>query len=130
MRIITSFDIESWDESTYDDQAAEKPLARAQVVIKYSGDLEGTGTGTMLLVYVAEGQASYTGLERIVGRVGERSGSFVLRHTGTFAVGVATTTFEVLAGSGTGDLAGVTGTGRFEAKEGRHVPSVVLDLEL
>ncbi len=36
-----------------------------------------------LMVYPAQSNASFAGLEYVVGRVGDRSGSFVLQHTGT-----------------------------------------------
>ena len=34
--------------------------------------------------YGDDGTAAFVGLERVVGKVGDRSGSFVLQHTGTF----------------------------------------------
>ena len=50
----------------------------------FAGDLEGEGTVEWLMGYGDDGTAAFVGLERVVGKVGDRSGSFVLQHTGTF----------------------------------------------
>ena len=61
----------------------------------------------------------FVGLERLTGRLGEREGSFVLRHEGTYSDEEMTQMSVVVAGSGTGALAGLRGestltTGRLE----------------
>ena len=43
------------------------------------------------------------------------AGSFVLRHTGIYNGEKATAEYEVMPGSGTGELAGLSGTGGFSA---------------
>ena len=65
------------------------------------------------MMYRDDGSASFIGLERVVGTVGGRSGSFVPQHSGTFKEGVATTTLVVVPGSGSGDLRGLRGNGEF-----------------
>ena len=47
--------------------------------------------------------------------IGERTGTFVLRHVGSFADGAAKADVEVVDGTGTEDLTGVTGSGTFVA---------------
>lgn len=121
MTITASFDIESWDEQTYDTG-----LTRGKVVATYHGDIEGTGTWETLMAYADDGSARYVGLERVVGRIAGREGSVVLRQTGEFTGGVASTTLEVVPGSGTGELAGLRGEGGYRAGEGRHVADVAL----
>lgn len=46
----------------------------------------------------------------VTGSIGGRSGSFVFQHMGTFEHGVANVTIQ---GSGSGDLRGLRGEGRF-----------------
>ena len=46
-------------------------------------------------------------LERVDGRLGNRTGSFVLQDAGRFVDGVAVSTFVIVEGSGTGELAGI-----------------------
>jgi hypothetical protein len=47
----------------------------------------------------------------VAGRLGERPGSFVLTGSGTYDGSHARVDYTVVEGSGTGDLAGVRGTG-------------------
>jgi hypothetical protein len=57
----------------------------------------------------------YRGLIRFDGKLREKSGSFVLRDHGTFAAGTASSAVEILEGSGTGALQGITGAGNYHA---------------
>ena len=128
-RASASFDIKRWDETPYGEIDGSPKLTRSSVTNAYRGDIEGEGTVELLMMYRDDTSASYVGLERVVGRIGDRSGSFVLRHTGTFEGDTARTTWQVVPGSGTGELHGLRGEGGFSASEGRHVPSVTLDYD-
>jgi hypothetical protein len=66
------------------------------------------------MVYRSDESGSFVGLERIIGRVAGRSGSFVLQHTGTFNKTDVDSTFFVVPRSGTGELAGLSGEGKIE----------------
>jgi uncharacterized protein DUF3224 len=65
------------------------------------------------MMYRDDGSATFIGLERVVGAIGGRSGSFVAQHSGTFERGVAKVTFSVVPGSGTEELRGMRGEGEF-----------------
>lgn len=122
---VASFDIENWDE-----HPAEIPtLVQATVRGSYTGDITGSGIWMMVMHYGAEGAAHGVWLERVTGRLGDRDGSFVLRHTGHFAEATATVTFEVVPGSGTGELANLHGHGGYTAAQGRTISKIVLDYE-
>jgi hypothetical protein len=112
----STFTISNWDEQPFSEAEGGRKLTRASVVNTYSGDIEGEGTLTYLMVYGADGSASYIGLEQVVGRIGERRGSFVLEHRGVFEDGAAKSTSSVVYGSGSGDLTGLRGDGSFVAK--------------
>ena len=60
--------------------------------------------------------ASFVGLARVVGRIGERSGTFVMQDVGTFENGIAKGKWTILSGTSTGDLAGISGDGHFDTK--------------
>jgi hypothetical protein len=94
-------------------------LARASVADTFHGDIEGEATLEYLLAYREDGSASFVGLERVVGRVGSRSGSFVLQHSGTVEGGKVQATWSVLPGHGTGELQGLRGSGGY-LWEGQH----------
>jgi len=82
-----------------------------------------------LMAYRPDATADYVGLQRITGTLAGRSGTFVLSTVGTFDGQEASGTWTVLAGSGTDELAGLTGTGTFSAPSGGE-PSVSLDYDL
>jgi len=83
------------------------------------------------MAYGDDGSAAFVGLERVVGKIGDRSGTFVLQHTGTFDGKIAKADLSVVPGSGTGDLAGMTGRGSFEAGMGSDgVRSLELDYDV
>src|SRR5262245_41126753 len=80
------FEVKSWDESpTLDrDGNGGSKVTHASVTMAFHGDLEGEGDVEWLMGYGDDGTAAFVGLERVVGKVRDRSGSFVLQHTGTF----------------------------------------------
>ena len=109
------FEIKSWKEKTYDEKAGRPKLTRASVKTTYSGDLVGKGTLEYLMSYHGD-NASYVSLERVIGRLGGHKGSFVLQGQGTFEGNTAKSTVFVVPGSGTGDLANLTGKGSLIAE--------------
>ncbi|MDQ1366446.1 MAG: hypothetical protein QOE57_2488 [Acidimicrobiaceae bacterium] len=90
-------------------------MTTATVTKVYSGDIDGDSVTEWLMAYAADGSASFVGLERVNGTVGERRGTIVLQHVGTFKGGAATAELTVVAGCGTGELAQATGRGDFLA---------------
>ncbi len=112
------FEPKSWDEKPYNEMEGGPTLKRASITTEYSGGVEGSGALEYLLMYRDDGSATYVGYERVTGRVGERSGSFVLEHRGVFEGGAAKATLSVIPGSATGDLSGLQGQGTFLAPGG------------
>jgi len=125
-KVRSTFQVTRWDEETFDEGAGGGPrLARASVSKAYRGALEGEGAVTYLMAHRADGTAAFTGLERVVGGLDGKRGSFLLEHRGTYENGIAKAACRVVAGSGAGGLAGLRGEGRFEARD-REAP---FDLE-
>jgi hypothetical protein len=88
---------------------------------QYHGDLEGTGKGEMLSTGTAvQGSAGYVAMERVAGTLHGRSGSFALQHSGTMTRGAPSLTITVVPDSGTGELAGITGTLLIHIADGKH----------
>lgn len=106
-----TFTVKSWDENTYEELTGNAKLTKARMVFSYAGDLEAEGTSDTLMCYLHDGTAVYTGLDRMTGRIGGRSGSFILRSGGAYEGGEAKTTWQIVEGSGTGELAGLRGAG-------------------
>ena len=119
------FAIKGWDEKPYVEGPDQPRLTRASVTKTYTGDIEGEGRVEYLMMYRGDGSAAFVGLERIVGRIGDRSGTFVLQRTGVFEGGQAKETYSVIPGSATGQLQGLLGDGGSAVGHGMEHPFVL-----
>jgi hypothetical protein len=127
-RATASFEITAWDEQPYDEQEGVR-LSRTRVGKAFRGEIEGQSTAELLMAVAGEDSAAYVGVERVTGRVNGRSGSFVYLHTATAAGGSQSGSWVVVAGSGTGELAGISGQIRIDnLPDGGHV--LTIDYEL
>lgn len=122
-----TFVVKSWDEKPYEELGEGAKLTRASVAETFQGDIEGEGTVEYLMMYPDANSASYVGMQRVIGSLGGRSGSFVLQVSGTFAGGLAQATWSVVPGSGTGELRGLRGEGGFPAQHGTSSVPYTLD---
>lgn len=116
------FAIQSWDEKPYSEAQDQPRLTRASVAKTYTGDIEGSGQVEYLMMYRSDGSAAFVGLERVVGRIGDKAGTFVLQRTGTFDRGQAKESYSVIPGSATGDLQGLAGDGSSAVGHGMEHP--------
>jgi len=118
-----TFEVKAWDEKPYEEIDGGAKFTRASVTKSFQGDIEGESTLEYLMFYREDGSATFVGLERVVGRVGGRSGSFVLQHTGVDEGGAVKATYFVVPESGTGDLRGLKGEGSFALSgHAQHYP--------
>ncbi|HET6170273.1 MAG TPA: DUF3224 domain-containing protein [Terracidiphilus sp.] len=109
--------VTSYDSKPY-DEALRPPISQVQVVEEFTGDIVGTGTACFLMVVSADGSAHFTGMERFTGKLGDRSGSFILRNSGTLKDGDLSSEWLVIPESGTGELSGLRGQGGCRTTEG------------
>ena len=116
------FAIKNWDEKPYSEGEGLPRLARATVTKSYTGDIEAQAQVDYVMMYRSDGSASFVGLERVVGRIGEKAGTFVLQRLGTFEGGLAKESYTVIAGSATGELAGLLGNGDSAVGHGMEHP--------
>ena len=107
----------SWDEQTLDEFDGRK-MTRATIVQDFDGDIVGSGIWTTIMCYAADGTAEYAGMQRIVGRIGERTGSFVVHADGTFDGATAKSTWTVIPESATDELRFIHGAGESVAPHG------------
>ena len=106
-----TFTVTSWQEDTYTELGGKEKLTKAQMGFRLSGDLTGDLVSDTFMYYREDGTAEYAGLQRFSGEIGGRSGSCVMAADGDYDGGEARSNWRVIPGSGTGDLAGLTGTG-------------------
>jgi hypothetical protein len=116
------FALKSWDEKPYSEGQDLPKLTRAAVTKTFTGDINGEGHVEYLMMYRADGSATFVGLERITGSVAGKAGSFVLQRTGAFENGVASETYAVVPGSGSGELKSLRGDGASALGHGTEFP--------
>jgi hypothetical protein len=113
-RAVATFEVTSWEQSTYDEPADAPPLARATVTKRFKGDVEATSAAELLMCRPDDTSGGYIASERVVGSVDGRAGSFVVQHGATQEGPTAFDVYgRVLPGSGTGELSGIRGTATF-----------------
>lgn len=86
----------------------------------YDGDLVGTGVGEMQTTGSPGGAGVYVALERVTGALAGRKGSFVLVHRGVMTRTSRDLAIVIAPESGTGELAGISGTFSIEIVDGKH----------
>ena len=123
------FSIKTWDEKPYSEGQDLPKLTRAGVTKTFTGDIEGEGQVEYLMMYRSDGSATFVGLERVVGRIAGKAGSFVLQRIGMFEGGLAKESYSIIPGSGTGELLGLRGEGTSAVGHGNEHP-MTLDYEL
>jgi hypothetical protein len=132
MQATGTYTIKSWDEKTWDgrpwNEVPGGKLTHSLVTQTFSGGIEGEASCQQLVAYSSDAYASFVGLHHIVGSLGGRSGSFVLQSSGTYADSTARVTWFVVPGSGTGELAGLSGQGSYSAGH-EDYPNVPYTLE-
>lgn len=77
----------------------------------WTGDLKAEGIGAMFSAGdPAAGAAGYVAIETVNGSLAGRQGGFALLQRGLMGADGMTLEYTIAPGSGTGDLAGITGT--------------------
>ncbi len=123
-----AFKVASWNEDAYEERDGHR-LTRATVTQQFEGDIAGEGAAQWLMAVRPDGTARFVGLQSVEGVLSGRRGTFVLETAGEFDGAVARWEASVVPGSGTGELADLTGAGRFEAPHGSEA-SYELKVEL
>ena len=110
--------VHKYEPATYDEPAEGPALSTIHVEESFSGDISGAGVVEFLQAALADGSASFVGIERVTGTVAGREGAFLLQDAGTVEGNVVSGEWFVIPGSGTGGLAGFRGEGGFRANLG------------
>lgn len=110
--------VHKYEPAAYDQPAEGPELTRIHVEESFDGDISGAGAVEFLQAARTDGSASFVGIERVTGAVGGRQGTFLLQDAGTVQDNIVRGDWFVIPGSGTGQLAGLRGTGGFRANLG------------
>jgi len=116
-----TFDVKVVPQGT-PDTADGIALGRMSIDKQFHGDLEASSKGEMLTSGLeSNGSAAYVAIERVTGTLNGRRGSFALMHQGTMNKDGQKLTVMVVPDSGTGQLAGLSGTMTITIVDKKHL---------
>lgn len=118
-----TFEVKVTPEAQGDAPAGGMPTSRMGIAKTFSGGVTGTAIGTMLAAGTpAPGHAAgYVAIDQFTGTVDGHQGGFLLLHRGVMTkAGGGDLAIVIAEDSGTGALAGITGTFSIEIKDGKH----------
>jgi hypothetical protein len=120
MRVKGRFEVTTKPEPPH-DTVEGVALARIRVDKQFHGALDGRSSVEMLSAGTpVKGSAGYVAVERVIGTLEGRAGSFVLLHVGVMARGAPSLQLTIVPDSGTGELRGISGRMAIEIVEGQH----------
>ena len=112
------FEVVDWKEDAYEQLPDGGKLSEAKVRQRFTGGITGEGTVVWLMAYTSKDRAQFVGIQRIVGTIDGRKGSFLAETSGHFDGTMARWQASIIANSGTDQLAGISGEGTFQAPHG------------
>lgn len=112
-RTLTStFTTAAWNEQEIEGGAHALRHTTVHYGASYFGELSGTSTIDLVMVYKPDGTVSFLGYEFFEGSIGQASGTVVFEHRGLFEGDGAGSEISVVPGTATGSLADRSITGR------------------
>jgi len=103
-----------------DEKVKDSAISRMTIDKQFHGDLDAHSVGVMLATGSAKGSGGYVAIERVTGTLNGRTGSFALQHSATMDNNSPSLSIFVVPGSGTGELAGITGKMNIIIADGKH----------
>ena len=96
-------------------------LGRMSIDKTFKGELEAHSLGEMLSIMTAvKGSAGYVAIEQVTGMLNGKTGSFALQHYGRMQGTENSLILQVVPGSGTGELANLSGEMTIAIVDGVH----------
>ncbi len=115
-----NFDVTTEAEPPFMEQDGNR-LNHNVVRKDFSGDMTGKSEAHMVAAYTGTpGSAAYVAIEHFEGSVGRKSGTFILKHSGTMSNGEAELSVTIVPDSGTAELKGISGSLEIDSSAGRH----------
>ena len=129
MKAAGTYGVKKWEENVYEQISSDMKMTKASVEYTMSGEFNGKAVVEYLMFYKYynandphKSSAVYIGIMRFTGSVSGKEGSFAIEDHGTFENGIASSTLQIIAGSGMGELKNIQGTGRYSADhDGAHI---------
>jgi len=109
----SSFTIDKTEETPV--EWVDGSVNRARWYKTFTGDLTGTSEIEITMGKLGTGAMVYVGVERFDVELQGRKGSFVVMHSSTMLGSDYEMKIQVVPGSGTGELAGISGSAQITA---------------
>jgi Protein of unknown function (DUF3224) len=116
------YGVKKWDENLHEQISPEMKITKASVEYSMTGEINGRTDVEYLMYYKYynaadqhKSSAVYVGLMRFRGSMQGKEGSFAIEDRGAFENGEAHSVLQIIAGSGTGDLKSIQGSGHYSA---------------
>ena len=106
----TKLCIDDWQESALEEFDDGRKITCARVRLRDGADGLDSGSAIMIAYYRPDGTSTYVTMLRLSGRLDGHEGTFVVRGDGGYDGTAATGRMTVVPGSGTGGLAGISGS--------------------
>jgi hypothetical protein len=121
MKVSGKFEVNLQPLEAYAEGSDGVNLGRMSIEKTFSGALSAVSKGELFNAMTpVEGSAGYVAIEQVTGTLSGRGGSFVLQHFGTMSRGRSFLLLEVVPDSGTGELAGISGTMSIRIEDEQH----------
>lgn len=101
------------------DQGAGPVLSELRLNETFAGDIDGQLSVRAFEVRSGKKHGSLVSMQRFVGKLGHRKGTFLLQGSEIVENGSIKATWFVVSGSGTGELSGLRGEGGFTGEFGK-----------
>ena len=99
----------------------DNSMGRMSIDKQFDGELEAGSKGEMLYAGNPRTSGGYVAIERVSGTLQGRQGTFYLQHNATMTNGTPQLNIIVVPGTGTGQLAGLSGSMNIiVAADGKH----------
>ena len=115
-----TFEIQMTAEPPYSEEDGVS-IGRVAFTKQFAGDFVGESKVDFIGARTpVPTSAGYVAIERLVGTLAGKRGSFVVQHTGVMTQGTQSLTITVVPDSGTGELVGLRGEMTIEKVEKAH----------
>lgn len=110
----------TFDADLTPQEDAGFPAGRMLIDKTYTGDMQGKGIGQMISKRTEGGTAVYSAVEEFSGSVNGKTGDFTLIHHGYMSKQLQSLEVNILDGSGSGELDGISGSMQIFQDEDGH----------
>lgn len=120
--------VKDWQRKTWHDKTEiGTNLFRVEIRHHYEGIIEGEGSIQYIIAENKNLTGSIVALEKVIGSVDGRKGSFVLQQIGTFDHGKLNMALTVVPGSGTDELKGLRGQATLDNDLHQEIYTIAFD---